>query len=250
MSYQPEQHWQERLSQDFSLAATGHSGFSRYYNRWMYRLRAVRLAQALRACRVAVKAAAVLDIGCGTGYFVRYYLCRGAARVKGVDITDVSVQALRRRFPQQTFEKLDIAACRADLGGTFDIINVFDVLYHIVDDAGFHRAVRALAAACKPGAWVVITDAFDPAAGRCEHVRYRDLQTYRALLGEAGLVIRQVRPLFYRMSARAVRGDGNSFFSRIKSKLIDMAAPIDYICDRLYCPLGRATMLLVLCQKI
>ena len=34
----------------------------------------------------------------------------------------------------------------ADLGATYEIVNVFDVLYHITDDAKFDRGADALRA--------------------------------------------------------------------------------------------------------
>ena len=249
MNYHPEQYWQKRLSQDFSLAATGHSGYSRQYNRWMYRLRACRLDAALRSLGIAVRGKEVLDIGSGTGFFVEYYLRRQAAGVNGVDITDVSVQTLRRRFPGQVFQKIDISCAAAEWESRFDIVNAFDVLYHIVDDAGFSRALHAICGACKPGAWIFITDGLNPQKADSDHVRYRSLGTYTSLFKKEGVAVKEVRPVFCRMAARSAGYAPGSLVSRLQSKVIDMAAPLDYFCDRLHCHRERATMWLLLCQK-
>src|SRR5262245_24216974 len=106
MSYQPREFWQDRLSRQFDLRGSGESALSVEYNRACYTLRAEVLTQALRDQGFDPRGREVLDVGCGTGFFTAYYLERGA-RVTGIDIAPVSIEALRARHPQARFLLVD-----------------------------------------------------------------------------------------------------------------------------------------------
>jgi SAM-dependent methyltransferase len=126
----------------------------------------------------------VLDVGCGTGFFTSYYVGRGA-QVTGIDIAPTSIATLSGRFPQARFVLADVG--EQPVEGRFDLVNAFDVLYHITDDTRWERAVRHLAAAVEPGGLLLLTDAFSDAPGLAEHNRMRPLARYRDLLTASGL---------------------------------------------------------------
>ncbi|MBT4483617.1 MAG: class I SAM-dependent methyltransferase [Candidatus Latescibacteria bacterium] len=64
--------------------------------------------QCIESCLVEtnLKGKNVLDIGCGTGYFVEWYLEQGA-NVCGIDITSISVERLKQKH-QSEFYTQDI----------------------------------------------------------------------------------------------------------------------------------------------
>src|SRR6185369_12157083 len=79
----------------------------------------------------------------------------------------------------------------------YDLVNAFDVLYHITDEARWERAVRSLADAVAPGGLLLLTDTFPPASHRipeAEHNRMRPLEKYEPILKGAGLTVRSIRP--------------------------------------------------------
>jgi SAM-dependent methyltransferase len=129
----------------------------------------------------------VLDVGCGSGYFVRWYLEQGA-RVTGIDISAAAIENLRKAHPGE-FHVMDLAASQSAPLGRFGIVNVWDVMYHIVDDAAFERALRFIAANVAEGGMLLITDRLGASADvrLAEHVRMRSLPTYRRILSECGL---------------------------------------------------------------
>jgi SAM-dependent methyltransferase len=136
----------------------------------------------------------VLDVGCGTGFFTAFYLDHGA-QVTGIDIAPTSIERLRARHPEARFELVDVS--EASLDRRYDLVNAFDVLYHITDDARWERAVRTLADAVSPGGVLLLTDTFpDPARPQSEadHNRMRPLARYRALLEPAGFRLAAPRP--------------------------------------------------------
>jgi SAM-dependent methyltransferase len=191
VSYTPREFWDRRLAEQFDLRGTGETGLSLAYNRACYELRREVLERALRDAGIAPAGRRVLDVGCGTGFFTDWYLQHGA-QVTGVDIAPTSVERLRQRFPAATFVLADIG--ESDLEGRFDLVNAFDVLYHIVDDARWEAAVRRLATAVEPGGWLLVTDTFAPLGAIAEHNRMRPFEAYQRLLEPAGFTLGRPYP--------------------------------------------------------
>jgi SAM-dependent methyltransferase len=191
LNYDPRSFWDQRLSEQFDLRGTGEPGLSLAYNRACYDLRRRVLAGALRDAGVDPRGRSVLDVGCGTGFFTAYYLSRGA-RVTGLDITPTSIRRLRERFPEAQFIESDVSD--VSLHERYDLVNAFDVLYHITDDARWERAVTHLALAVAPQGVLLLTDVFSEPARSAEHVRARGLPRYRELLQRQGLEPQAVYP--------------------------------------------------------
>lgn len=239
MDYKAREYWEGRLRGNFSLSGTGHSGFSLEYNRLMYKLKAEKLSQALCRQGIRVKGSRVLDIGSGTGFFVDYYFKKGAAEIAGLDITDVSVELLSRKFPSCRFLRLDISKGRYPGEDKFDIINVFDVLYHIVDDGDFRSAVRNIALSSREGSWIFISDSLRPELNSASHVCYRALDIYRKALEEEGVDIVEACPLLNLLGRRL----------KIIPSLTEPLRFLAYLADSLYCPYSSAIMRLLVCRK-
>lgn len=249
MDYKPKEYWENRLKRDFSLSGTGHSGFSLKYNRYMYKLRSRKLNQAVTRNNINIKGSDILDIGSGTGFFVEYYLSRGAKSVTGIDVADISVKRLSEKFPAGHFYKMDISKGQYLNTNKFDIINAFDVLYHIIDDSGFKSAVGNIALAAKQKAWVFITDALRPELSAASHVRYRSLGDYRRVLQEEGIDIIESSGIFNFLGRSRVQNFNNSILEGIMARLIESTCLFAYLADSIYCPLKASTINLLICRK-
>jgi 2-polyprenyl-3-methyl-5-hydroxy-6-metoxy-1,4-benzoquinol methylase len=184
VSYRPQEFWEQRLAEQFDLRGTGETGLSLAYNRACYTLRAEVLTRALVRAGVSPSAARVLDVGCGTGFWTEYYTARGA-RYTGVDIAQVSIDRLAARYPEQRFLRADVSDGVS--GGPYDIVNVFDVLYHVTDDARWEAALRHLAGAVAPGGLFLVTDVFAERGRLAEHNVMRPLKRYMEVLSAQGL---------------------------------------------------------------
>ena len=184
MNYRPKEFWEQRLAEQFDIRGTGETGLSLAYNLACYTLRAEVLTQALARCGVSPHGARVLDVGCGTGFWTEYYSARGA-RYTGVDIAQVSVDRLAARYPAQRFLRADVSDGVPE--GPYDIVNVFDVLYHITDDARWEAALRGLANALAPGGLLLVTDRFSGGGPMAEHNVMRPLKRYMEVLSAQGL---------------------------------------------------------------
>ena len=72
-------------------------------------MRCVVLRRALRRAGISLSGATVLDVGAGTGFYVKRWLELGAAEVTGIDLSATAVEALRAEYPTAEFRRDDIA---------------------------------------------------------------------------------------------------------------------------------------------
>ena len=193
--YEPKTYWETRLKDHFTARGVGHIGFGNDYNRWLYRRKKTCIEAAFR--RVSLVGKDVLDVGCGTGFFVEWYLARGA-RICGIDITDVSVQRLRNRFEGQ-FKTENIGNSPFDgFGKKFDVVNAWDVFYHIVDDKEFECALQNIKNSMKDGGLLLFTDFLGETSDVpiADHVKGRRFETYSKSLKPRGFRLIESRPLY------------------------------------------------------
>lgn len=203
--YQPREYWEKRLKSGFTLKGVGNIVFDVNYNEYLYKLQLSALKKAIAKHGITLPGARVLDVGCGTGFFSGFYI-ESLSEVTGIDITEFSIQSLREAMPGGRFVTLDISSGslydHIGDGERFDIINVFNVLYHIVDDDKLRKAVENLTACLKSGGYIFITDYLGqkdylPA----EHVRFRGIQKYR-LLFQNKVEIVDILPIYHFMNRK------------------------------------------------
>jgi SAM-dependent methyltransferase len=105
---------------------------------------------------------AVLDVGSGAGHWIDFYRdAFGATDVVGVEISASAAGALAAAYeavPEVSIIEADVAAEDFDLGRRFDVVNAVGVLFHVVDDGLWRRAVRNLAAHLAPGGHLVVAE--------------------------------------------------------------------------------------------
>ena len=107
--------------------------------------------QLLEDLKISVNGGNVLDVGSGSGRWVRYFLERFLpASILGIDFTHGSIDLLNRRYASGPvaceFRIADLTQPELDLGRKFDLINVMNVLFHIPEPDRFMHAMRNLAA--------------------------------------------------------------------------------------------------------
>jgi len=217
-------YWERRLREHFSLEGVGYLRLGRRFNRWMYRVRGLVFDEAVRRYwRVGAGLSArtspapaesrvpsaecqakVLDVGAGTGFYVERWLALGAS-VTGLDLTEVSVGNLRERFPAARFLRADIGLPLeeplASERGTFAAVSAFDVLFHLVDDAHYARALRNLAELLEPRGLLFWSDNFiHQPTTRVTHQVSRSLAEVGETLDAAGLEIVSRVPMFVLMN--------------------------------------------------
>ena len=218
--FDTQRYWEQRLRDHFSLEGVGYLRLGKKFNEWMYRVRGVvfdRVADGLGVRgsglwengataepRTPNPEPRVIDIGSGTGFYVARWLARGA-QVTGVDIPDVAVGELTRRFPQARFVRANIGAALvgelASERAAYDAASAFDVLFHIVDDVQYAQALGNIAALVKPGGWFLWSDNFiHRPTVRVAHQASRSLAESTAAVEAAGFEIVDRVPMFVLMN--------------------------------------------------
>lgn len=201
-AFDPEEYWEGMHRANRGFAAVGFASLGVGFNNWMYRVRSVVVRRALRRTSLSLAGANVLDVGAGSGFYVRTWLELGAAHVTGIDLSQAAVDALRVEFPTAEFVRDDIAEPAAATGNSrYDLVSAFDVLFHIVDDERFVRAIHNAAELSRPGGHLLLSDNFlhSPAI-RGRHQVSRSLAEIEGALAAAGFDMVLRLPMFYLMN--------------------------------------------------
>jgi SAM-dependent methyltransferase len=201
--FDPQAYWSDRLDRTYTLGGVGWLGLGEAFNEWMYRVRRrVFLRTARDVLGDSLADAHVLDVGSGTGFYVERWHELDAVEVSGADLTDVAVQRLRERFPGDEFTRFDLTAEPDGLPANhYDAISAMDVLFHIVDDAGYERAVVNVHSLLRPGGSLIFSEnLIHDEWIRSEHQVVRDIDWTLALLDRAGFEVVRRRPLFVLMN--------------------------------------------------
>jgi SAM-dependent methyltransferase len=117
--------------------------------------------------------------------------------VTAIDITALAVQKLSANRRAE-FHVADITDPAFPIRGPFDIVNMWDVIYHIINRNAFERALVNVKNCLRPGGLFLLTDHFGLPDDRviAAHVQARSLATYQRVLQAAGFERLSVRPLY------------------------------------------------------
>ena len=162
-TFNPDDFWQSRLTKVEGLEGVGYAKLGKPFNIWGYKVRKQAFYNIINPLNYNFKDADVLDIGSGTGFYIAIWNALKAKKVLGLDITEVAVENLKTKFPEHEFIQLDIGDEIGKLKSTLgnkDFISAMDVLFHIVDDQRFERAVHNIASLLKPGGYFIYSDNF------------------------------------------------------------------------------------------
>lgn len=204
-AFDPRQYWETRHRSTPGLDGVGFLELQGY-NDWMYRLRDRVFRRAIAPHASAVRGGAVLDVGSGTGFYLTRWAELEPARLVGSDLSQLACERLAAEFPSVDIRALDITEAsddELDALGPFDFVSMMDVLFHVVDDAKYRRAFRALRRLLAPDGRLIFTENFlrerRPTAG--DWLTFRSEREIEAALRDAGLTLESKRPAFVLMNA-------------------------------------------------
>jgi predicted TPR repeat methyltransferase len=199
--YQPSDYWETLLAGRFDLSGVGHPEFPPAFNRALYEQMLRCVSSMIAAHAVRVRDAAVLEIGPGTGFWVKLWDDMGAGSVTGVDLTVTAVERLRERFPDHAFHVADVGSDEARVSGAYDLVSAMSVLLHIVDDGRFRVALANIASMLERDGAALLMEPlvvhrwWGPPFDSTANSRARTIGQWRAALDEAGLELVDHRPV-------------------------------------------------------
>ena len=196
--FDPRAYWEERLERAKGLEGVGYVGLGHAFNTWMYRVRRHVFKRVVRSHVSLSREASVLDVGSGTGVYLRLWKELGALRISGCDITETAVARLGEELPDVDLFRMDISEGHTKLNGTYDAVSCMDVLFHVVEEDRFDRAIANLARALKPNGLLFISGNFPHRKTRSEeHFIIRGIERYETAIAAAGLQVLDRRPMFH-----------------------------------------------------
>lgn len=200
--YNPREYWKDRLGKNFSLAGVGYQGLGIQYNRWLYKARLRNLRKALRECNIEIKDKRILEVGCGTGFYIDFWKRLNPSDIFGIDITQKSVDELKLKYPEHGFKTADISSLDFKLNETFNIVTCFDVLFHIVNEESFERAIHNIKKVCEKKGYLLIADNFvkDFQPGGY-HQKSRTYERYLEVLKRNSIKPVALLPIFFLMNS-------------------------------------------------
>jgi len=200
--FNTRKYWEERLTENCGLLGVGYLGLGKCFNSWLYRIRSKIFRRLIKYIELDFNSASVLDIGSGTGFYIDEWKKQGVAEVAGIDITDVAVDNLRKKYPDIEFKRMDIGeSFIAEPEHKYDIISAFDVLFHIVDDARYEQAIINIGSLLRDDGYFLISDNFlHKETLRAPHQVCHTLSTISSMLDRAGFTIIRRVPMFILMN--------------------------------------------------
>ncbi|MFQ5787590.1 MAG: class I SAM-dependent methyltransferase [Thermodesulfobacteriota bacterium] len=253
IAYIPKDYWEKRLSGGFDLSRVGYFGLSNFYNKFLYKAKIRTLKKALLLQHVEIHNKTVCDVGCGTGFFVDFYHLQKANYIVGVDITHVSIEFLKRKYPHYHFVKEDVSSSSliSKFNRKFDIINVFDVLYHITDDKAFGLAIANICKLTNDNGFIFISDSFGSKdINAAEHVKFRSRGIYQTTLEDNGVKIIAAYPLFYLLHRPILGMTKIKGLRKIGGILDNLFAPFYYYFDGIFFSNQSSSLSLIVARKV
>ena len=195
-------------------------------------------ARLLRDLAVRVDGGRVLDIGCGSGRWIRFFLENfRPALLRGMDVTPQSIELLQRWHPTAAGTRLeyrvgDITSADLPIDEPFDCINIANVLFHIPEVDLFTRALANLARLVAPGGRIFTTEYLPRCAMRTEWMLVRSRYQFEEQVREAGLRILTMRAFgFFANDPMGVDGPDSGtrgYFHRVRTGIQNVLnSPLD-----------------------
>lgn len=192
--FDPIRYWEERhVKFAGDHRNVGNMKLSSTENFGMLVSKSVRLGNALGRHGYG-PGARVLDAGCGAGVITEF-MRLGGFDMSGFDASPTAIAEARRASPANY-----AVAGLSDYSTPepFDVVMCNDVLFHVVVEEEWRRAVGNLVNAVKPGGLLVIVEAFGDFGKKTpSHVVWRQQSAYETVFREAGLQLLEVSRYVY-----------------------------------------------------
>jgi 2-polyprenyl-3-methyl-5-hydroxy-6-metoxy-1,4-benzoquinol methylase len=170
-------YWERRIQDTDRYASVGINSLPNSINKHRKEQLFHILRKVLDQNNIDLENSSVLDAGCGTGIYSEWYASRGA-NVSGVDISENAIESIRDSALPGEYYPSSLHNLPFD-DEKFDIIHVFSVLYHIIDDRDWKRSLEEIDRCTKPGGHLLMrVEWVDNDKHINDHVKHRSKYKY------------------------------------------------------------------------
>ena len=169
-----------------------------FWTRYHYNLVENGIMEIMIKYDLPVQGGNILDIGSGTGHWLDFYRTFfEPAQLWGIDFAQGPLDKLQKKFGSSVqLQRWDISAeIPAELSvNRFDLINAVGIVFHIVDDEKWRKAIDNLASLLKESGVLIIGGDFgDTTQERGVMRKTRSLKDWKALASSLSLNILEVK---------------------------------------------------------
>lgn len=195
-------YWQQRVGADADISVVGHRAMGKAYNGEIYARRIEAFESMLeRHVNKPPALLRVLDIGCGSGFYAGFWKARGVREYVGLDISSRTIERLAESYPGYKFVNADITETlpdTLDCCEPFNVITIFDVLYHVIEDRGMRAAIANVRRLLAEDSKLFVMDLLCQRNYQVSaHVIYRAKDTYLDEFRKERLVLTDSELLFH-----------------------------------------------------
>lgn len=243
-----KKYWEERLTKSYNLHSVGYLGLGKGYNKFMYKVRKAVFTKVIKKLKIQPDAH-ILDIGSGTGFYIELWKKLGFKNITGSDLTTVAVENLKNKYTNSQFISFDISDEHIPLKEKeFDVISIMDVLFHIVDDKKYQKAINNISKLIKKNGYLIYSDNFihnDLQVKSAHHVNRKIDWIYQELNNNNFEIILR-KPMFYFMNTPV--DTNNTFLKKLWQFQIKYASKnryYSYILGFLFYPLELIALMFI-----
>jgi len=191
-------YWNARLEQHWGPHGVGSLAYGTAFNRWRDRARRATFHRIVRRFQSSAGIRRVLDVGTGTGEFLRAWAQLGIAEVSGIDFARHAINRLAEAMPDVELRELDARRLPGPFQpGSFDAISAMDVLFHLAGDDDYRQAIRGMAQLLRPEGILLFSENCLPARELQyeQYWRSRTMSRIESDLRDARLEVVAIAPL-------------------------------------------------------
>jgi SAM-dependent methyltransferase len=187
----PVSFWEQRHARSDAWRSGGDRGLSPEENFEFYAYRLGRVVELVRRHGGPDRPLRILDAGCGRGHFTDG-LTRCGHRVTGIDSSETAVEWARGHYGPY-FELSELSRYRP--AQLFDVMLCIDVLFHVLDDDAWRRALEAFARYARAEATMIFTDALGPQRFPLgNYIIHRSRDEYQSALADSDFELVETMP--------------------------------------------------------
>lgn len=187
MALNVKEYWENRIQNNSKYRSIGHQAYNEKTNKKRKKSVIPTLNSIINDEFDNPENRSLLDVGCGTGVYSKFYDSL-LGDISGIDISQEAIETINDSNISGTFKQGE--ASDLPFNKEFDIVHCFSVLYHIVDDKKWRRAISEITDKTKDNGIIILRINWtEEGENSAKHVKKRKKPEYKDAFKSEGLKI-------------------------------------------------------------